>query len=174
MSFFLSLRETATGSMKLANDFISPYKVFLKIKLNALIEESIAHAFDRMKLKNISLFTDISEEMNCVFVDKDKVRTAIMNIIINSIEAIGDKKGEIHIATYKQGNRYELIIRDNGPGMSCETKNKIFYPFFTNKVNGLGLGLSNARAILNENLADVRVESTLGIGAFFIINFNPA
>jgi signal transduction histidine kinase len=85
------------------------------------------------------------------------------NLIDNAAQAMGGK-GELHISTVREGDRVLIEIRDNGPGVPDEIKDRIFEPFFTTKGVGIGsgLGLDIVRRIVWKNGGDVRVKSQPG------------
>lgn len=100
-----------------------------------------------------------------------QLNQVFLNIINNAIQALGGK-GEVKIITRETvENSIEIIIKDNGKGMSEETKQKIFDPFFTTKEvgEGTGLGLSISYGIIQDHEGSIKVESTLGEGSSFII-----
>ena len=93
-----------------------------------------------------------------VELDVQQIEQAIFNIVKNSIEAIGSS-GKITVVT---GNNTckELIIRDNGCGISSAVQSKIFSPFFSTKPQGKGIGLTLIREILREHGFGFALEST--------------
>lgn len=104
-----------------------------------------------------------------VYGNESELREALVNLILNSIDAI-EKIGIIQIEVYKNETEAAIIIKDTGAGMSEETKNKIFTPFFTTKKeNGSGLGLSNAFNTINEMGGKIEVESIINKGTEFKI-----
>ncbi len=92
-----------------------------------------------------------------------ELRQALSNIIINAIQAVGDK-GKVEILTRAQEQRILIHIRDNGPGIPPLHLPKIFDPFFTTKKQGegAGLGLAIARRIIQKHGGHVEISSTLG------------
>lgn len=101
-----------------------------------------------------------------------QLNQVFMNVLSNAIQAIKNQ-GEIVITTRTaKNNRVEISIRDNGVGMSAETREKLFDPFFTTKdVNqGTGLGMSITYGIIEKHGGDISVKSQLGKGTEFIIS----
>ena len=99
--------------------------------------------------------------------DRNQIRQALMNILLNSIQAI-TKKGEIVIsltmATYKDRKMVKITIHDNGVGIEAADLAHIFDPFFTKRDNGYGLGLSIAYNIIEMHQGAINVESEKGRG----------
>lgn len=100
--------------------------------------------------------------------DPDLLKTSIMNIINNSIQAMPDG-GELCIKTWTQDKRFFIEIRDSGYGIDKKNLEKVFEPFFTTKPKGLGLGLSTARRIIEEHGGQISIKSAPGKGTSVII-----
>ncbi|EKD88216.1 MAG: integral membrane sensor signal transduction histidine kinase [uncultured bacterium] len=94
-----------------------------------------------------------------------------INIIMNAIEAIGEKEGIINVSTRYKDGEFTITIRDNGPGIPENQVVKIFEPFFTTKspLKGTGLGLSVVHRIIKSHGGRILVESELGRGTQFTI-----
>jgi signal transduction histidine kinase len=142
-----------------------------KYPVHQLLDEALAMAEDRILLKNIMIRKDYTT-LDCkVLVDKQKIKIALSNIIINAIEAMPSGNGELRLVTRSINGRCSIEIKDNGVGISKKDMKNIFTPYFTAKAGGLGLGLSTAMHILllNHVTADVRSEE--GKGTRFILSF---
>ena len=102
----------------------------------------------------------------------DELKEAISNVILNSVDALPDG-GNIWISTVMEDEKVVLQIKDDGAGMDENTKNKLFFPFFTTKgKKGVGMGLAIVYGILFRHQADIGVESSSGRGAAFTFKFN--
>ncbi|HYA48351.1 MAG TPA: HAMP domain-containing sensor histidine kinase, partial [Burkholderiales bacterium] len=95
--------------------------------------------------------------------DAAKLRTALRNIVANAVEAISGK-GEVSVAVSRVGPNLRIVIRDTGPGMSRETIERIFEPYFSTKDSGTGLGLPIAKKIIEEHGGTIQVASEAGAG----------
>ena len=139
--------------------------------LNEIVEEVIQVSMDRIVLKDIRLEKDFSP-LGCeVSVDKSKVKLALLNIVINSIEAMEAGEGVLFIQTEVIDGGCIVRIKDNGSGISNEDIGRLFEPYFTKKTSGVGLGLVATHNILKMHKAVVEVESELGKGTCFTICF---
>ncbi len=105
-----------------------------------------------------------------------KINQVFMNIISNAAQAITEQKtkinnGLIEINSTLAGDNIIINIKDNGIGMSANTRKHIFEPFFTTKEVGIGtgLGLSIAYSIIKSHNGEIRVESEEGKGSLFSI-----
>ncbi len=140
--------------------------------INNLLDDALKLAKDRIDLKQIKVKKKYSENMHTIFCDKEKVIIALLNIIVNGVEAIEKEKGIITINTREEKGKCVLEIIDNGIGMDKETQGKLFEPYFTTKQNGNGLGLANTQNIILNHKGSIYVESEPGVGTTFIIRFD--
>jgi signal transduction histidine kinase len=137
-----------------------------------LIEEVLLATKDRIMLKSISVRKDFTT-LDCkILVNKQKMKIALTNIIINAIDAMPSENGKLRLVTKSINGKCIIEIEDNGIGISKENLKKIFKPYFTNKLGGMGLGLSTTLDILVSNHARVDVQSEEGKGTRFILSFD--
>ncbi len=140
--------------------------------LQNIIKDTIAMAIDRITLKKIHLNLDMPEEEITLLADKEKLQIALLNVVINAVEAMEAGSGQLDVKLLVEKNLPVVSIKDNGCGISEENISKLFEPYFTAKRNGMGLGLATSLNILQSHKADVEVLSTEGDGTEFIIKFN--
>ncbi len=141
-------------------------------ELQDVINESIATAQDRLTLKKIRLIANITSTPLTIQADPEKLKIALLNIIINAVEAMEADMGVLEITLERTEDNALLTIKDNGCGISDENLSKLFEPYFTAKRNGMGLGLATTLNILQSHNVDVEVQSRLGEGTSFILTFN--
>jgi signal transduction histidine kinase len=142
------------------------------ISINQLLDEILVLAKDRLILKNILVKKSYIPSSCELLLDKPKIKIALLNIIVNAIEAMPWENGELKLTTSLRKGKCAVIIEDNGCGISKENIKKIFKPYFTSKPNGMGIGLAAACDILASHQAVVNVESEENKGSRFIISFN--
>lgn len=142
-----------------------------------LVEES-AH-FD-LRGSSIKCEVNSSKDLWKVEVDQGQIGQVIDNLIINAKQAI-PSNGTIWIncenieineqnpLLLPNGNYVKISIKDDGTGISKESLNKIFDPYFTTKKNGNGLGLASCFSIIKSHNGHISVDSELGIGTTFTI-----
>jgi signal transduction histidine kinase len=138
--------------------------------LHQLLDDVLLMARDRIQLKHITVRKKYSQTGQSVWIDKEKMKIALSNIITNAIDAMPSEGGELSLIMISAGRQNIIEIRDNGIGISKEHLKDIFKPFFTNKADGLGLGLSVTLDILRANNASVEVRSEEGSGTCFILS----
>jgi PAS domain S-box-containing protein len=148
--------------------------VMEKYTLQGIMDDTIAAALDRITLQRINMQIHYMDEPAYIMADKQKLKIAFLNIIINAIEAITQVPGNIVIGVTEKDGRYIVQISDNGSGISDENLSRLFEPYFTSKRNGMGLGLASTLTILQSHKATVEVQSKIGQGTSFSIGFTPA
>lgn len=148
--------------------------VFERIVLQTAVDETIGVALDRLTLKQIRLKVNYPDFPCYIRADKEKLKIALLNIIINAIEAIDNNKGELTISLNHNEESYGLEITDNGCGIPQENLSKLFEPYFTSKRNGIGLGLASTLNIIQAHNASIEVKSKVNVGTSFIITFSQA
>lgn len=144
---------------------------FLPIDLNESIQNALNLLSHEFITHPTNIHFDKGEDFPKLVASKENLQSVWINIIMNAIEAIGDKEGEINIVTrYKEGE-FTITLRDNGPGIPEYQVGKIFEPFFTTKSpqKGTGLGLSVVHRIIKSHGGRIMVESKLGRGTQFTI-----
>lgn len=137
--------------------------------LNKLLDDALGLAKDRIELKRIKVSTDYDPDICNIKVDEERLKIAFLNIIVNAIEAMPDGQGELSIKSKEVNGKCHISFKDNGEGMSEETLNKLFEPYFTNKQNGNGLGLTNTQNIILNHKGKIEVNSQEGEGTTFNI-----
>lgn len=147
---------------------------FRKININQLMDETLESAKDRIDLSNTRVEKQYSSDPCIVAVDVDKIKLALLNIIVNALEAMEKGKGILRIKTKRAGEKCVVEINDNGMGMDEDTLQKLFEPYFTGKTNGNGLGLTNTQNIILNHKGNIKVYSRPGEGASFVVSLNIA
>ncbi|MEO7311677.1 MAG: ATP-binding protein [Chitinophagaceae bacterium] len=141
------------------------------LSINGIVERVIALTADRVTLRNIKLSFAGDESDPMVMGDANKLEMALLNIVINAVEAVKEQTGVIRIATLQLTGSVRISISDNGCGISKENLTRLFEPYFTSKRNGIGLGLATTLNILQSHEAAVEVSSEIDKGTVFVINF---
>ena len=121
--------------------------------------------------KNISITLIYNEREDwTLFADRNNLGRVFGNIIKNAMQAIGTDIGHIEVILSRFGERYRIKISDNGCGIKEEDKAKIFYPNFTTKSSGMGVGLSVSQNIVQAMGGNITFASKEGIGTVFTID----
>lgn len=143
-----------------------PEPTLSPISLNEQVRSVYALTSAECRQRDIELTLSLTEEDQYIHVDGIQFEQVLVNIIKNAYEAIG-KNGKIHIYTYQ--SPLSIIIEDNGPGISEETKQKLFTPFFTTKSSGQGIGLMFVREVLTNHHCKFSLTTEDGCTRFKII-----
>jgi signal transduction histidine kinase len=144
---------------------------FTELYAKGIVEEALGLASDRIFLKEIKIEKHL--EPDCIIWGiKEKLVIAILNIIVNAIEAMEAKNGILSLSLTKQGQTVVIKIKDNGIGIPQSEIEKIFEPYFSKKKSGLGIGLANVKQILEAHKAQLEIESRQGEGTTFLIFLN--
>lgn len=143
-----------------------------KTPLGEVLNETLDLIKDRINLNEMTLVNKLSDHLPDVLVDKELVKIALVNIMVNAIEAMEPGVGVLSISTEKEDGCIVLVIADNGKGIPSEELEKLFDPFYSAKQGGMGLGLTSTQNILNSHKIEIEVQSKLGVGTSFYITFN--
>lgn len=146
---------------------------FEECHVNAIIKSTLdvlaLELHDREIEANTCFFTDLTS----IMADTQQLKQVFMNLIINALQHVPEKKGLINVMTYNSlsmAGGVTIEISDNGRGIEPELIDNIFNPFFTTKGSGTGLGLAIIRKIIDNHKGNINVRNRPGVGVTFIIN----
>ncbi len=140
------------------------------------LAEVVQHCLDMSNMylvkARVELTVDLGKDLPPIIMDFNQICQVLMNLIINSIEAM-PVGGKLNISAFlhQESQAQILEVQDSGSGILEEDKGRIFDPFFTRKPEGTGLGLSISRQILERHGAFVELDSSPGAGATFRLTF---
>ena len=126
------------------------------------------------------LHWDLAPDLPAISADPTQIRQIVMNLITNASDAIGDASGVITLRTgvasgdeaeEGAGEQVFLEVSDTGTGMSPDTVERIFDPFFSTKFTGRGLGLSAVMGIVESHRGDIRIRTAPSEGTTFRVLF---
>jgi len=111
-----------------------------------------------------------SHELPALEVDPDQIKRAVLNLVDNAVEAVG-QTGEVIVETLwlPEAGRARIVISDNGPGIAIEDKDRLFVPYFSTKPTGMGLGLPIVHQIVTDHGGTIWVEDNVPQGSRFVI-----
>lgn len=147
---------------------------FDKVSVNDLLDEALELAADRIELNRIKVEKKYTTDICHIAVDKEQIKIAFLNLIVNAVEATEAGKGMLYLKTYNKNDKCVVIIEDNGIGMKEEDLAKLFEPFFTSKPKGTGLGLTHTQSIILNHKGTINVESKHSKGTKFEITLDFA
>lgn len=145
---------------------------YQRISVHTLLDQSLAAAQDRIQLKSIQVVKEYAGGSDEVLVDVEKMQVALLNIIINAVEAMEPGQGTLRLKTEREGNQCLVSIADNGAGIAPDALTKLFEPYFSGKPNGTGLGLTHTYTIILTHKGTISVESAVGQGTTFRVTLD--
>ncbi len=118
----------------------------------------------------LTLTTHHAPDLPLLHLDPDHFKRAVLNLVDNAVEAVSGT-GEVGVETLylPEAGAARIIVTDTGPGISAENKEKVFLPYFSTKVTGMGLGLPIVQEIVSEHGGTIRVEDNQPRGSRFVI-----
>jgi PAS domain S-box-containing protein len=138
------------------------------IDLNELIREMVIVLQNEANRRSITMRTDFAEGLPSTMGDRVQLQQALMNLMLNGMEAICDKSGQLIIQSQLAGDDEMLIsVADTGVGLPAEDIDKIFHAFFTTKSQGTGLGLAITRSIVESHGGRIWATANSGRGTTF-------
>ena len=147
----------------------------IELDLNKVIQETLSLAEPMFRVSKISVNTKLASSLPTILGNYGKLQQVFMNLILNSRDAM-PRGGELTLATESENSTVRVEVSDNGMGIPPGHLSKIFDPFFTTKSTsrGTGLGLAVTYGIIREHSGKIRVESAVGRGTSFYLEFPTA
>jgi C4-dicarboxylate-specific signal transduction histidine kinase len=141
------------------------------LDLNQVVKEAIALVRREFNSHRVSVRAELAPALPGVFGDRIQLQQVIINLLINGIEAMQSVTGrprELVIrSSQDETSQLRLSVTDCGVGIVAENVNRLFNAFYTTKTNGLGMGLSICRSILEAHGGRLSVSGNEGPGATF-------
>jgi two-component system sensor kinase FixL len=133
-----------------------------------LIEEASALALVGAKERGVKVLINIDPDLAPVSVDRVQIQQVLLNLIRNAVEAMeGCERRELRLAASMRGDQVLVSIGDSGRGVPPEIATRLFQPFVTSKAEGIGIGLSVCRTIIEAHGGKVWMEPDPGGGSMF-------
>jgi C4-dicarboxylate-specific signal transduction histidine kinase len=126
-----------------------------KLDINGAILEVVGVIQSEVIKNNVTARMELAESLPHIQGDRVQLQQVILNLMINSIQAMSDLAGrerELHVTTELFASEAVRVgVRDSGPGFSAENLQRLFAPFYTTKPNGMGMGLSICQSIIEDH-----------------------
>jgi two-component system sensor kinase FixL len=146
--------------------------------LSKLIEEASALALIGEKDRQVDVRLALDPAADAVFADRVQVQQVLLNLIRNGIDAMqesGARRKALTITSAVTDQGWSQVsVADNGPGIAPEVLERLFQPFMTTKPQGMGVGLSISRSIVEAHGGRIWAEANPGGGALFRFTLPPA
>jgi C4-dicarboxylate-specific signal transduction histidine kinase len=142
-----------------------------RVDINAVIQEVIELTRSEAMKNGVLMRTELANGLPLVRGDRVELQQVILNLVLNAVEAMSaltEDPRELQIATNRTESNHVLIaVHDTGPGLAPAAEEKLFKAFHTTKPNGLGLGLSICRSIVESRDGRIWVSANTPRGAVF-------
>lgn len=123
-----------------------------RLNINEVIQEALTLARSEVQIKAVALRTELAPDLPPVLADRVQLHQVVLNLVINGIEAmsqVADRARELMIRTQIDGlEKVRVTVQDSGIGFALESMERIFESFYTTKTEGIGIGLSISRSII--------------------------
>jgi PAS domain S-box-containing protein len=144
------------------------------VDLNEAIREVIALSVTELQRNKVILHLELAEDLPLVTGDRIQLQQVIMNLLRNASDAmiaVEDRPRRLVIRTeQEEGDRVRLIVQDEGVGLDPQAMDKLFETFYTTKNDGMGIGLSVSRSIIERHHGRLWATSNDGPGASFLFS----
>jgi C4-dicarboxylate-specific signal transduction histidine kinase len=141
------------------------------VDLNQIIEEVIALMLSELQRHRVALRVVLATDLPPVSGDRVQLQQVVLNLLLNASEAmreVEDRPRDLIVRTERQdGGQPRVTVRDAGIGFEPQHGNRLFEPFYTTKRNGLGIGLSISRSIIEDHRGRLWAEPNEDHGATF-------
>jgi signal transduction histidine kinase len=141
--------------------------------LNEIINDIVELLRPQLTANKVEVRLSMDEQPAHAMVDQSSMRGALMNLMLNAIEAMREG-GTLSVAVDRTDESLRLEIADTGPGIGDEELKKIFEPFYTTKTQGLGLGMPYAKKIIEQHGGTISLNSRPGEGTTISITLPAA
>ncbi len=154
-------------------DFARPSEPKLgDVDINQVIEDALSLVDHQAELRHVKLIKELHPNLPTVYADYDQLRQVLVNLTLNAIQAT-PSGGQVTVRTLPAENgALKVEVEDTGSGISKANMEKLFTPFFTTKEKGqgVGLGLTVAKSIVEKHCGSIEVESEEEKGTTFTIH----
>ncbi len=137
--------------------------------INAIVEEACTMALIDAEQKGVRVRMNLGRNLPLVVMDKIQVQQVVVNLVRNSLDALMEsERRELTVTTSAaENNSVEVAVSDTGPGLPDKVAKQLFKPFVTTKPDGMGVGLSICRSIIDEHGGRIWTTPNPGGGTIF-------
>lgn len=141
------------------------------VQLNRIIEDTARLIEMQVAQNGIAVAFELATSLPRVLGDRVQLQQVVLNLVINAIEAMTGASPRDRILTLRsqveEAGQVHVSVRDTGVGVTPETRDRLFEPFFTTRAQGVGMGLAISRSIVEAHGGCLWAESTPGVGSAF-------
>ena len=148
------------------------------VEVAPLINAAVGLARVEAMRNEVEIETRIDRGLPPILADHIQIEQVLLNLLRNAIDAIAtadsQKRSIVVKANYKNGHTVQVSVADSGPGVITEMASRLFEPFVTTKPEGMGMGLSISRSIVESHGGSLRMAPNLPSGAIFFFDLPTA
>lgn len=179
MSMIVAQTQRAGDIIRHVKDFTRKGESLRKEQdINRIVLTAIDLQAVEARRHRVTIRSDLDTKLPAVMVDRIQIEQVVLNLVRNSVQAIVDAatdQREVRVSTsLNSENAVEVVVDDTGPGIPAAIAKRLFEPFVTSKMNGMGVGLTICRSIINAHGGKLWAASKPGGGAVFRFTLPPA
>ena len=148
------------------------------VDLNQVVNSALELAAYGLRSAGIQVETRFAPDLPVVWGDEDQMHQVVTNLVVNAQQALVmvDQPRRLVVSTREAGDRVEIAVADNGPGIPDAVRARIFEPFFTTKAAGVGtgVGLSVCKAVVTAHEGEIAAEGGAGAGTRIVVRLPRA
>jgi signal transduction histidine kinase len=140
------------------------------VSLNLTVQEVLTFLRTELHRHNVMTQTHLAEPLPPVSADRVQMQQVLLNLVMNAIEAmssVSSRRRLLTVVTTAEGGDVVVAVKDRGTGFDEHTLERIFEPFYSNKPQGMGIGLAISRSIIDAHGGSLRAARNEGAGATF-------
>jgi signal transduction histidine kinase len=146
-----------------------------EVSMAEVIDSALETFRDRLERSGVALERHLDTDGR-LRGDPEQLRRVVINLVGNAIDALEEARTpapciEVAMGENLAGSEVWVRVRDNGPGIDAELRERLFSPFYTSKADGTGLGLAICRKLVEAHGGSIEVSSEPGAGAGFLLTF---
>ncbi|HYY41653.1 MAG TPA: ATP-binding protein, partial [Pyrinomonadaceae bacterium] len=140
-----------------------------RVDLNALVLRACQLVQPQVSAHKIEKQLALAEGAVLAELDESAITSALINLMLNAIQSMAPNGGRLSVTTSAGDGVTRLTIADTGCGMTPQQVENMFEPFYTTKTNGLGLGMSYTKKVIEQHHGSIRVHSCPGAGTEILL-----
>ena len=144
---------------------VSPQRELVSV--NDVVAEMLVLLRSEAERHSVVMRTELPTDQLCVTADRVQLQQVLMNLMLNGMEAMGERGGELKISTRREGSEVIVSVSDAGVGIPPDRMDQIFNAFVTTKAGGTGMGLAISRTIIESHGGRLWATVNRGNGATF-------
>lgn len=160
----MPLLDDAVSEIRRASEIIQQMREFVRKRktakslhdINKVVEDAAALAIIGVDADGIEVKWDMAPEVGETLLDRVQIQQVVTNLIRNAIDAMKSApKRVLTISTARRGNHVQVSVGDTGTGLEDDIKDKLFEPFISSKEDGMGVGLSISKSIIDSHQGEI-------------------